>query len=139
MEPGRYISMAKVTPPAFGIEVEPFNYLFQAQPATAPGLFTNALLEAVYRFGVDADMRRITPAGKRKPGIGSPPRITDGTFFPVDSQSYPVFNKPCDIAHHPVCGFKASNINYNIVPISDEAQTALFQLFVKLVQYNIRH
>ena len=66
-------------------------------------------------------------------------QTADGALFEVDFQLETSFNEPRNRLQHSLCGFPAANVDDKVIRVPDKAQTALFQLFVKLVQYDIGH
>jgi hypothetical protein len=63
--------------------------------------------------------------------------MADDALFLVDFQPETSFNERCRRLHHPFRGFLAADVDDKVVRVTDEAQTAFLQLFVKLVQYDI--
>ena len=110
---GGHLGVAEISPPASGEGVKPGDDLLDAQPTVSRGELPHPLLKPLDGFRVDANLRVIPTADEAESEKRPPPWMADDALSPVDFQ--------------PETGFN----------VTDEAQTAFLQLFVKLVQHDV--
>jgi len=126
-----------VTPPSVEIRIQFFNDLVQAFPPISVRQFPHTVLESLYGFHMYPDLRLSTHVDECEPEKLAEPWSADRAFLFINLESEFHCEKFCDTRLDPFCGLQAFGIDSEVIGVSNEFVSSLFQLLVQFIKNDI--